>query len=75
MKGHMNVDADALAKSFCLTMESGQDKQPTTKRDLVMAVEVSLLIEAWQMHSITLCTQDLLLYPRKETLTVPTAMT
>jgi len=40
----MNVDTDALAKSFHFKMESGQE-QPITKGALLMVVEISLLIE------------------------------
>jgi len=40
----MNIDADALAKSFCLKMESGAEKT-VTEGALVEAIEVSLLID------------------------------
>jgi len=50
MKGWMNVDADALAESFCLKMESGSEKA-ITEGALVEAVEVSLLIDGKRIPS------------------------
>jgi len=50
MKGRMNVDANALAESFRLKMESGAEKT-VTEGALVEAIEVALLINGKRITS------------------------
>jgi len=61
MKGRMNVDADALAETFRLKMESGAEKT-VTEGALVEAIEVALLINGKRIpshyaHKIQSCVQ------------------